>query len=273
MAPQPVTMKQRRGPRPRGGAPAEALYGTNAVREALRAGRRTCRRLLVDAGAKPDHVLDEIAQLAQRRRCPVETRHREQLGRLCRSTEHQGLVLEVSSYPYATLEHLCRAAREAGPDALLLVLDRVQDPQNVGTLLRTAEAVGVQGVVLPEREAVAITPAVVRASAGASEFLRIARVGNLVPAIAELKEAGLWVLGLEEDPAASLYSAMDWNRPLAIVVGSEGFGLRRLVRERCDGLVRLPMRGRISSLNAAVAGSVALYEACRYRAANLKTAN
>jgi 23S rRNA (guanosine2251-2'-O)-methyltransferase len=268
MAPQPMK-KQRRGA-PRKGAPlSEVLYGTNAVRESLRAGRRTCRRLLVDASARSDRVLEEITQLAQGRHCPVETRHRDQLGKLCRSREHQGVVLEVSTYPYTSLQDLVRAAQAAGPTALLLVLDRVQDPQNVGTLLRTAEAVGVQGVVLPEREAVAITPAVVRASAGASEFLHIARVGNLVPAMAALQEAGLWVLGLEEDPAATPYTATDWRRPLAVVVGSEGFGLRRLVRERCDGLVRLPMRGRIGSLNASVAGSVVLYEIWRYRDAQL----
>ena len=118
---------------------------------------------------------------------------------------------------------------------------------------------------LPEREAVAITPAVARASAGASEHLRIARVANLVPAMETLQSAGLWVWGVEQDPAARRYAATDWSRPLAIVVGSEGFGLRRLVRERCDGLVCLPMHGRVGSLNAAVAGSVVLYEICRYR--------
>ena len=275
MAPRPMKGKKRRRPsrrdpsrqgRPRRDRPStEMLYGTNAVREALRADRRTYRRLLVDARARPDRVLEEITLLAQKKRCPVDSRHRDQLGRMCRSREHQGVVLEVSSYPYATVAEISRAAREAGPAALVLVLDRVQDPQNVGTLLRTAEAVGVQGVVLPKREAVAITPAVVRASAGASEFLRIAREGNLVPALARLKEAGLWVLGLEGEPTASLYTAVDWDRPLAIVVGSEGFGLRRLVHERCDGLVRLPMRGRINSLNASVAGSVVLYEIWRAR--------
>jgi 23S rRNA (guanosine2251-2'-O)-methyltransferase len=163
------------------------------------------------------------------------------------------------------MSEVSAAARQAGPAALVLLLDRLQDPQNVGTLLRTAEAAGVQGVVLPEREAVAITPAVVRASAGACEHLRIARVGNLVPAMATLGEAGLWVLGLEDDPQASLYSQIDWRGPLAVVVGSEGFGLRRLVRERCDGLVRLPMHGQIGSLNAAVAGSIVLYEILRFR--------
>ena len=243
----------------------EVLYGTNPVREALRAGRRTPRRLLLADGTRPDRALEEIVRLAQGQRCTVETHPRDDLGRLTRSYEHQGIVLVASPYPYATLEEISAAVQQAGPAALVLVLDRLQDPQNVGSLLRTAEAVGVQGIVLPEREAVAISPAVVRASAGATEHLRIARVGNLVPAMAALQEAGLWVLGLEGDPQADLYTAVDWERPLAVVVGSEGFGLRRLVRERCDGLVRLPMRGRIGSLNAAVAGSVVLYEIGRYR--------
>jgi len=243
----------------------EVLCGTNAVREALRAGRRACRRLLLAAGARPDRTMEEIVRLARERRCAVETRPRDELGRLSRSQEHQGVALEVAPYPYVTLKEICTAATRAGPAALVLVLDRLQDPQNVGSLLRTAEAVSVQGVVLPEHEAVAITPAVVRAAAGASEFLPIARVGNLVPAMAALQEAGLWVLGLDEDPQAQPYTTVDWDRPLAVVVGSEGFGLRRLVRERCDGLVRLPMRGRIGSLNAAVAGSVVLYEVGRYR--------
>ncbi len=247
--------------------PLELLFGTNAVREALRAGRRNCRRLLLAAGQHADLLLEEITRLAHERRCPVETRPREDLGQLVRSREHQGVVLEATPYPYSALAEIAAAAGQAGPAALVLLLDRLQDPQNVGTLLRTAEAAGVQGVVLPERDAVAITPAVVRASAGACEHLRIARVGNLVPAMAALQEAGLWVLGLEEDPTASPYTAVDWRRSLAIVVGSEGFGLRRLVRERCDGLVRLPMHGRIGSLNAAVAGSVVLYEILRQRGA------
>jgi len=247
------------------GALKEALYGRNPVREALRAGRRTCRRLLLAEGVRRSREVEEVAERARATGCPVETKPRGELSRLAGSGEHQGVVLEASPYPYAAFEEVVAMARAAGPDALLLLLDRLQDPQNVGTLLRTAEAVEVQGVVLPEREAVAITPAVVKASAGASEHLYIARVANLGRAMAEIQEAGLWVFGLEEDPQATPYTAADWNRPLAVVVGSEGFGLRRLVRERCDGLVCLPMRGRVGSLNAAVAGSVVLYEIRRCR--------
>lgn len=249
------------------GAVTEALYGVNPVREALRAGRRACRGLSLAAGMRPAGPTEEIAALAQQRGCPVAQRPRDALFRLAGAREHQGVVLETGPYPYVDLTEIVAAARAAGPAAVVLLLDRLQDPQNVGTLLRTAEAVGVQGVVLPQREAVAITPAVAKAAAGASEHLAIARVPNLVRAIGTLQQAGLWAWGLEEDPRAALYTTVAWDTPLAIVVGSEGSGLRRLVREHCDGLARLPMRGHIGSLNAAVAGSVILYEIWRRRGA------
>lgn len=247
------------------GTVGEALYGINPVREALRAGRRPVRRLFLAEGLRPTMPLREIVALARQRGCSVETQPRQVLFRLVGTKEHQGFVLEAGPYPYVELAEIVAAARAAGPAAVVLLLDRLQDPQNVGTLLRTAEAVGVQGVVLPQHEAAMITSAVVKASAGASEHLAVARVPNLVRAIRMLQEAGLWVWGLEEDPPALLYTQVDWTRPLAVVVGSEGSGLRRLVRERCDGLVRLPMRGQVGSLNAAVAGSVLLYEIWRCR--------
>ncbi len=241
----------------------EILCGRNAVYEALCAGRRTFHRLVLAEGLRRDARVKEVLALARILGCPVEVRPRSEVFRLAGSREHQGLVLEAGPYPYVELDEILAAARSAGPQARLLLLDRLQDPQNVGTLLRTAEAVGVQGVLLPEHEAAAVTPAVVRASAGACEHLPIARVDSLVRAITRLQEAGIWVLGLERDPQAVLYTEVDWARPVAVVVGSEGMGLRRLVRERCDGLVALPMAGRVGSLNAAVAGSVVLYEIWR----------
>ena len=244
---------------------SEALYGVNPVREALRAGRRAASRLFLAEGLRPWGPVQEILALARERSCGVERQSRQALFRLAGTREHQGVVLHVGPYPYVDLAEIVAAAHAAGPAALVLLLDRLQDPQNVGTLLRTAEAVGVQGVILPEHEAVGITPAVVKASAGASEHLPVARVPNLVRAIESLRAAGLWVWGLEKDAQALLYTSVDWKGPLAIVVGSEGEGLRRLVRERCDGLVRLPMRGQVGSLNVAVAGSIALYHAWRQR--------
>jgi len=146
------------------------------------------------------------------------------------------------------------------------MLDCLQDPQNVGTLLRTAEVLGVHGIILPKRRAVEITPAVVNASAGAVEHLRVDIVSNLAQTLEQMKAANLWAVGLEDVPQATEYSLADLNRPLVLVVGSEGTGISRLLRERCDYLIRLPMRGKVGSLNAAVAGSVALYEINRQRA-------
>lgn len=238
----------------------EWLYGRNPVRECLRAGRRAQRKLVLAEGVRSNALVEEVITLARERACSVETRPRDELSHLIGSDEHQGIILEVGPYPYVDLEEIAQAAQSRGDSALVLLLDRLQDPQNAGTLLRTAEAMGVQGVILPKRRAVAITPAVAKTSAGASEYLWIARETNLVRTIDSLKEAGLWVYGLEDDPRAVLYTEIDWDRPLGIVVGSEGSGLRRLIREHCDGLARLPMRGQIESLNAAVAGSIVLYE-------------
>ncbi len=181
------------------------------------------------------------------------------------AVNHQGVAAEVSAYPYANLGEILTQAERRDEPPFLLLLDCLEDPQNLGTLLRTAEVVGVHGVVIPKRRAVGVTPAVANASAGATEHLQVTRVTNLARAIGELKERGVWVFGLENLPQARLYSQFDLSGPLALVVGSEGRGMRRLVLESCDVLLRLPMRGHIGSLNAAVAGSIALYEAWRQR--------
>lgn len=239
-------------------AAGELLYGRNGVAEALRARRRGARRLLVAGGAR-EAGLRAVAEAAQRARVAVAEVAREQLDRLVPGAHHQGVVLEADPYPYAPLDALLDAGREGTP--LYLALDQLQDPQNVGSLLRSAEAVGVTGVLIPEHRAAAITPAVVNASAGATEWLRIARVTNLTRTLKRLKDDGVWVAGLEGVPEAKPLGGVDLSGPLALVVGSEGGGVSRLVRETCDYLVRLPMRGRIGSLNAAVAGSIALYAA------------
>ncbi len=156
---------------------------------------------------------------------------------------HQGVALEVSGYPYVPWQEALRASQQAGEMPLLLVLDCLQDPQNLGSLLRTAEAVGVHGVVIPKRRAVDITPAVVNASAGAAEHLNVGIVTNLAQTLEQMKRANVWAVGLEATPDALPYTEADLNRPLALVVGSEGSGISRLLRERCDFLIRLPMRG------------------------------
>jgi 23S rRNA (guanosine2251-2'-O)-methyltransferase len=243
----------------------ELLYGRQPVRETLRARRRQVFKLKLALGVKPAPILDEIVSLARKAHVPVHEVDRRELDKLGGETHHQGVAAEVSGYPYVDLPDLLEAARAAGQPPFLLLLDHIQDPQNLGSLLRSAEAVGVHGVVVPGRRATEVTPAAVRASAGAAEHVRVALVPNLVQAMERLKAEGVWLAGLEAEPEAQLYTEAALEGPLGLVVGSEGQGLARLVRDKCDFLIRLPQCGRVESLNAAVAGAVALYEARRQR--------
>jgi 23S rRNA (guanosine2251-2'-O)-methyltransferase len=235
----------------------EFIYGRNPVYETLRAKRRDVFRLQVAEGVQDKGRLTEILALAANRKIPVERVTRTRLDKL--SDSHQGVALEVCNYPYVTLDDILENARTRNESLFVLLLDTLQNPQNLGTLIRTAEAVGVHGVLIPTHRAAGITPAVVSASAGASEHMLVAQA-NLAQAIVELKEADAWVVGLDEEGEAV---GADVRPPLqgalAVVVGSEGEGIRPLVRQSCDFLLRLPMQGKIESLNAAVAGSVALY--------------
>lgn len=242
----------------------EWIYSRNAVYECLRARRRHFFRLRVAQGAQEKGRLSEILQLAAARKIPLERTPRQQLDSL--SENHQGVALETSAYPSSSLPEILEFAAQQGEAPFILLLDTLQDPQNLGTLLRTAEAVGVHGVLLPFRHTAVVTPAVVNASSGASEHLRVAQL-NLAQAIEQLKQAGLWVIGLEGGPEAQPPERLRLDGPLALVVGSEGEGMRRLVRQSCDALLALPMRGQVESLNAAVAGSVALYLALHARTA------
>jgi 23S rRNA (guanosine2251-2'-O)-methyltransferase len=242
----------------------EILYGRQPVREALRAQCRHLYRLILAGGVRGP-VVDEIMALARQAGVSIQHTDRRGLDALCAEANHQGVAIEASGYPYAALPDLLAVARERTEAPFLLLLDHLQDPQNLGSLLRTAEAAGAHGAVIPRRRAAGVTPAVVRASAGASEHLAVAQVTNVARTLAELKEAGLWIAGLEGSPEAQRLYAADLTGPLGLVVGSEGQGMARLIRERCDFLLRLPMRGQIESLNAAVAGAVALYEVRRQR--------
>jgi 23S rRNA (guanosine2251-2'-O)-methyltransferase len=242
----------------------ETLYGRNAVREALRAARRRVRQIILAEGIRRSDTVVDILRLAEERGIAIRRVERRQLDELG-DVNHQGVAADVDAYPYVGLDAILEQARSRDEPPLLLLLDCLQDPQNLGTLLRTAEAVAVHGVLIPDRRAAQITPAVSNASAGAVEHLLIGQVTNLVRAMEELQSQGVWVVGLEQAAQASDYRATDLNMPLALVIGSEGQGLRRLVRERCDLLIELPMRGDINSLNASVAGSIALYEAWQQR--------
>ena len=234
----------------------EFIYSRNAVYETLRSRRRDVFRLLVAEGAQEKGRLAEILQMAGERKIPVLRAPRTGLDKI--HPAHQGVILEASGYPYRNLEDILDLAKERGEPLFVLILDTLNDPQNFGTLLRTAEAVGVHGVLLPLARTVAVTPAAVNASSGASEHLLIAQA-NLSQVIDTLKEANTWVVGLDESPESRLPSDVRLDGGLVLVVGSEGQGLRPLVKSKCDFLLRLPMQGQVESLNAAVAGSVALY--------------
>jgi len=240
----------------------EWIYGRNAVYETLRAGRRQPFRLWVAQGVQEKGRLSQSIEMAARRKAQIERVPRQRLDTI--SDGNQGVALECSGYPYHELMDILDLAGERAEAPFVLILDTLQDPQNLGALLRTAEIVGIHGIILPFRHTVTITPAVVNASAGASEHLLVIQA-NIAQTIVALKETGLWVVGLESSPVASDPEHVRLDGPLALVVGSEGQGMRPLVRESCDILLRLPMKGKIESLNAAVAGSIALYLAWQAR--------
>ena len=234
----------------------EWIWGRNPVWEAMRAEKRKSFQLRVARGAKIEGRLEEILNLAQKKSIPISEVPRETLHGI--STNHQGVALQVGEYPYGGLDQILLTAGERNEPPLVLLLDTLKDPQNLGSLIRTAELVGVHGIVLPFRRTATITPAVVSVSSGASEHIHIIQA-NLAQTITQLKEEGLWVVGLESGPESQLPGEIDLGGPLAVVVGSEAEGMRELVKSSCDFLLRLPMRGQIDSFNAAVAGSVALY--------------
>jgi 23S rRNA (guanosine2251-2'-O)-methyltransferase len=241
----------------------EILYGRQPVRECLRARRRHVHQLILAEGVDELGIVGEIVRLARALDVPVRRAARSQLDRIAQV--HQGVALEVSGYPYVDLPDILNSARKRGEHPFVLALDHVQDPHNLGALLRTAEVGGLHGVIIPSRRAAGVTPAVVGTSAGASEHLQVAQITNLVRTLEELKGEGLWVVGLESLPDAQPYDQVDLNLPLVLVVGAEDQGLSRLVRETCDLLIRLPVRGHIESLNASVAGGIAIYAALAAR--------
>ena len=245
----------------------EWIYGRNPVYETLRARRRQPFRLQLAQGLREKGRLYDILQLAKSRKIPIDAVPRQRLDAY--GSGHQGIALEVSAFPYSDLATILDLSQKRQQAPFLLLMDTLQDPQNLGTLLRTAEIVGVHGVLLPYRQTATVTPAVVSASSGASEHLLIAQT-NLAQAIGTLKQADIWVIGLDGSDSAQPLQQIRLDGPMALVVGNEGDGMRPLVRDSCDILMRLPMRGQIESLNAAVAGSIALYlawQARDYRAA------
>ena len=261
-----VDMKDfhRKGPREQcsGG---EWIYGRNPAIECLRAGRRTVSEMVLPPFDQRES--DEIAQLratAQARGIVCRHEDFKRLDQITRGGHHQGVALKVSPYPYCGLDEIVHDV-EDDENAIVVVLDHLEDPQNVGSILRTACAVGAKGVIIPEDRASGITPAAVRASAGAAEHLKVAKVVNIVRAMQAVKDAGAWFTGLDWGEDAKKYTDIDFKGRCGLVVGAEGPGISRLVRENCDFIAELPMPGGFESLNAGVAAAVCLYEMLRQR--------
>ena len=238
------------------------ICGINPVFEALAAGTRHFDRLLIVKGLRSRKLSDAIRRATQLG-IPLRFEMRETLDRMAGGVPHQGIIAVVSEKPVLSLESLLETARDP---ALVVVLDGVEDPRNLGAILRTAEAAGADGVLLPERHSAGLSETVARASAGALEHVQVARVGNLVQALEALKARGIWVVGFDA-AGTERWDAVDLARPVALVLGGEGRGIRRLVREHCDHLVSIPHFGHIGSLNVSVAAGIALYEAVRQRRA------
>jgi 23S rRNA (guanosine2251-2'-O)-methyltransferase len=250
----------------------DKLTGIHAVREALEAGRALDRIMI--ARGRQDTRVDQIVQLARERNVAVRFEDRTQLDRFADSKDHQGVVALAAVRAAGTLEEILKAANadtSRGEKGLIVLLDGVEDPHNLGAIIRTALAAGAHGVVIPERRAAGLTDTVARASAGALAHLPVAKVTNLARTIEELKEAGYWIIGLDERADRS-YTQADYTSPVAIVLGGEGKGLHDLTRKRCDFVVSLPTSGPVKSLNVSVAAGVVLFEAVRQRKAKSSSA-
>ena len=238
------------------------IEGRNAVMEALRSGAAIDKVYI--AKGDTDNTLGYIASAARGRGVVVVEADRRKLDGMSRTHSHQGVIAVAAARAYASVEDILAAAREKGEPPLIVVCDELSDPHNLGAVIRTAECAGAHGVIIPKRRSAGLTAVVAKTSAGAVSYLPVARVPNLTALLRQLKEEGLWIFGTAADGATPLYQA-DLKGPAAIVIGSEGDGMSRLVREQCDFLLSIPMRGQVNSLNASAAAAVVLYEAVRQR--------
>lgn len=251
--------KRREEPRE---LPDDVLVGRNAVTEALKSGRGI-NKLWIASGDREGSVA-EIAALAKERGIVVQYVERAKIEALAGGHRHQGVLAYVAPVSYAELDDILKAAEEKGEAPFLVLLDELEDPHNLGALLRTADATGVHGILIPKRRSVSLNATVAKTSAGAVEYVPVARIGNIAQTLKKLKEKGFWVAGADMDGEKAYYEA-DLTGPLVLVVGSEGRGMSRLTKEACDFIVSMPMIGRINSLNASVAGSILMYESMRQR--------
>lgn len=242
--------------------PPDILIGRNPVQEALKSGK-TINKILVAAGDRKGSI-KEIIALAKERRIVIQEVNSIRLDQISQNGNHQGIVAFVSPFSYVEVEDILAKAREKDQNALVIIADAISDPHNLGALIRTAEALGAHGLIIPKRNAVPVTSTVAKVSAGAVEYLPVARETNIVRCIELLKKQGLWIVGADMDGESMVYEA-DLKVPIALVIGGEDKGIGRLIKENCDIIVRIPMKGSMSSLNASVAGAVMIYEACRQR--------
>jgi len=239
------------------------VYGRHPVLELLRAERRAVQRIFLADGTKGPQI-DELKRLARSNDVEIVSELRENIDRMVGHGDHQGVLAICGERQFVGVGEILAYAESRGEPPLVVLADGIEDPGNLGNLMRSAEAAGAHGVVIPRHRAVGVTPVVQKASAGAAEYLLISQVANIAAVCLELKEQNLWIVGADAE-GKQLYTEADMKSPCAIVIGGEGKGLRTLVRERCDFLVRIPMSGRVASLNAATAGAVMLFEARRQR--------
>ena len=238
------------------------LEGRNALTEALRSGR-TVDKVFIAAG-ETDRGLQRLAAQAKEAGAVVVPVDRRKLDMMSTTHSHQGVIALAAAHEYVTIDDILEEAAERGETALIVICDELADPHNLGAIMRSAECAGAHGVIIPKRRSVGLTATVAKASAGAIEYMKVARVTNINTAIAELKEKGVWVFGTAAEGSIPMYKA-DLTGPTAIVIGNEGQGMSPLVQKNCDVTVHIPMKGRISSLNASAAASILLYEAVRQR--------
>ncbi|MFD1988797.1 23S rRNA (guanosine(2251)-2'-O)-methyltransferase RlmB [Paenibacillus nicotianae] len=241
----------------------EYIAGKHSVTEALRAGRSINKIWIAEGSQK--NLTQPILTEAKKKGIVVQLVDKRKLDTLVPDVQHQGVIAQAAPYEYAEVEDLLQAAKDKNEAPFLILLDEIEDPHNLGSILRTADCTGVHGVIVPKRRSASITATVSKTSAGAVEYVPVARVTNLGQTIDRLKEQGVWVVGTDVDTKSSLYDTDVFTGPVAVVIGNEGKGMGRLIREKCDVLIKLPMQGQINSLNASVAAGVVMYEVLRRR--------
>lgn len=237
------------------------IYGKNPVIEALQAEHQINKLVVLEASR--DKNLQKIVEMAKQKKIMIQFAERKMMDKICDGENHQGVIAYVSPYKYVEVDEIIAVAKEKGEAPFLIICDEITDPHNLGSIIRTANAVGAHGVIIPKRRSAAVNQTVVKTSCGAVEYVPVARVTNITQTIKALKEQGIWIIGT--DMGAPVYYEANLTGNIAIVIGNEGDGIGRLVKENCDMMISLPMLGQVDSLNAAVAGSIVMYEVVRQR--------